>query len=315
MPLIAGAATTPPIHVDNQRQPLSATWIDPDGTVWPWTDRSSGWVLESITGLGSPPASLTSSALAGGGLLAQSYGAAPRTVVAGMVAFDDSSHDAFLDLLDRIARALWTERLGAPAPGTLVISRPGGQARQIELLCTSGPEQADEDASQDGYRWTTTYGLTFTSALDPLFSDATDTTVTFAAAPASGGVPPMPPVVLSPSTVLGSTSVTNSGNGDAYPIWEITGPGTPTISNLTTGQSFGLDVALAEGEVVTVDTRPARQSAVDGDGDDRWGDLVRTSPRSLWTIPPGKSDLDIQMTGSGDNTKVKLSYRRRWLRA
>jgi hypothetical protein len=235
--------------------------------------------------------------------------------VAGLVAFDDTSHEAFLGLLDRIDSALWTERNGTPAPGTLVISRPGGQARQIELICTSGPDQPEESASQDGYRWTTTYALTFTSALDPLFSDATDTVVVFGAEPSSGGVPPMPPVVLSPSTVLGSTQVTNSGSGDAYPIWEITGPGTPLLQNLTTGRSFGLDTALAEGEVVTIDTRPARQSAVDNTDADRWGDLVKSNPRDLWVLPPGRSDLNMEMTGSNEDTQIKLTYRRRWRRA
>lgn len=316
MPLLVGpGTTTPPIRVGQQRDPLSAAWIDPDGTVWPWTDRASGWVLTSITGLGSPPSAFSSSALSGGGVLPHSYGAAPRTVVAGLVAFDDSSHAAFLSLLDRISTALWTERNGVPTPGTLVITRPGGRARQIDLICTSGPEDAEEDASRDGYRWTTSYGLTFTSVLDPLFSDAEDTTVTFAAAPGDGGVPPMPPVLLRPSTVLGQTTVTNTGRGDAYPIWEITGPGTPTLTNTTTGRSFGLSAELEAGEVVTIDTRPARQSAVDQDDNDRWGDLVKASPRDLWLLPPGASQLNMQMTGSGEGSQIKLSYRRRWLRA
>jgi hypothetical protein len=319
MPLVvtpgAVGGTPPPIQVAGQRQPLSLKWIDPDGTVWPWSDRSSGWVVTGITGLGSPPASAVSAALPGGGLLPQSYGAAPRSIVVGLVAFDDSGHDAFLDLLDRVATALWCERNGQPTPGTLVVARPGGSARQIDLMCTSGPEQAEENATVDGYRWTTPYALSFSSALDPLFSDATDTTAVFKAAPVSGGVPPMPPVVLSPSTVLGTTRITNQGRGDAYPIWEITGPGTPTLTNLTTGRSFGLDVDLGEGEVITVDTRPARQSAVDQDDEDRWGDLVKSSPRDLWVLPPGISDLDMQMIGAGETSQIRLSYRRRWLRA
>jgi hypothetical protein len=291
------------------------TYIDPDGTIWPWSDPLTGIILTSVTGLGSPPASLTSTALEGGGALAQRYGAAQRTIVVGLHVYDEESQAGLFDLMDRLAAALWTERLGTPAPGTLVFARPGGSARQIEVYCTSGPEQADTEATHDGYQWSTSYALTFVSGLDPLFSDATDTTVPFASAPVGGGVPPMPPVILAPSTVLGSTSVTNSGNGFAYPVWTITGPGTPTISNTTTGRSFGLDVALSGGEVVTVDTRPARQSAIDDDGDDRWGDLVKVSPRDLWTLPPGTSQLDLEMTGSDTNTKIQLAYRRRWLRA
>ncbi len=125
----------------------------------------------------------------------------------------------------------------------------------------------------------------------------------------------MPPVLLDPSSTLGSTTVTNSGGGDAYPIWTIHGPGTPTITNVTTGRSFGLSVALGSGEVVTVDTRPTLQSAVDGTGADRWGDLVKTSPRDLWTLVRGTNLLDVALTGSGSGSRVELLYHQRWLRA
>lgn len=314
MPLLAGAVAAS-IVVDGQRQPLAVTYIDPDGTPWQWSDSLTGCFVTSVTGIGSPPASMSGTALPGGGSLPLSYGAAQRSVVIGLHVYDDDSQQAFLERLDALATALWSERNGTPTPGTLVVARPNGSARQVEVLCTSGPEQTDEASTRDGYQWSTSYGLTFVSALDPLLSDADDTTVTFEAAVASGGVPPMPPVQLQPSAVLGDATVTNSGNGDAFPVWTITGPGTPTLTNATTGRSFGLNVALGAGESVTVDTRPARQSAVDNLGADRWSDLVKSSPRDLWTLPPGISDLDMQLTGSAAGSKISMSYVRRWLRA
>jgi hypothetical protein len=269
----------------------------------------------SVTGVGGPPAAYTSTGLSGGGNLAQSYNPAKRSIVVGLHVYDDTSQAGLLDLLDRLTFALWTARAGLPAPGQLVFSRPDGTSRAIEVYCTSGIEQTDTDSTADAYQRDTGFALTFESGLDPLLSD-TDPVgpLVFAAPPESGGVPPMPPVLLTPSSTLGSTTVTNSGNGEAYPIWTVTGPGTPTLTNVTTGREWSLATALSSGETVTVDTRPTLQSAVDQDGVDRWGDLVKSSPRDLWTLIPGTNHLDLQLTSSGTGSQITMLYHRRWLR-
>src|SRR5690606_14306417 len=120
--------------------------------------------------------------------LAQSYNPAKRQIVIGLHAFDEDSQAGLLDLVDRLAFALWTERAGLPSPATLRFARPDGTVRQIEVYCTSGPEQTDTESSRDGYQWSTDYGLTFESALDPLFQDADPVgPLVFAAPPVSGG--------------------------------------------------------------------------------------------------------------------------------
>jgi hypothetical protein len=273
-------------------------------------------VVTSVTGIGSPPAALSDVALPGGGSLAQSYSAAKRQITLGLHAFNEESQAGLLELVDRLAFALWTERAGTPAPATLRFARPTGTARQIEVYCTSGADQTEVDSTRDAYQWSTSYGLTFESALDPYFQDADPVgPLVFRAPPLSGGVPPMPPVLLTPSSTLGTSTVRNTGNGPAYPIWTITGPGIPTLSNATTGREFSLDVTLEAGEVITVDTRPTRQSAVDQDGTDRWGDLVRSSPRDLWTLVPGDNVLVLELASPADGSKIEMVYYRRWLRA
>ena len=320
MPLVThvagpGGGGTPPSAV-RQRSPLQVIYIDPDGTEWAWSNPATRCIVTGVAGIGSPPASLADIALAGGGSLAQSYSAAKRSIVVGLHAFDEDSQDGLLDLVDRLAFALWTERAGSPAPGTLRFARPNGTARQIDVYCTSGADQTDADAAHDGYQWSTSYGLTFESALDPLFQDAEPVgPLVFGAPPASGGVPPMPPVLLTPSSTLGTSTIVNTGNGPAYPIWTITGPGVPTLSNVTTGREFSLGVTLSPGEVITVDTRPTLQSAVDQDGVDRWGDLVKSSPRDLWTLVPGTNVLSLELASAGDGSKIEMVYHRRWLRA
>jgi hypothetical protein len=125
----------------------------------------------------------------------------------------------------------------------------------------------------------------------------------------------MPPVELAPGALIGNVRVTNAGDADAHPVWAITGPGTPTLTNTTTGKSFGLAVPLAAGETVTIDTRPTMQSAVDSAGRNRWPDLVKTSPRQLWPLIPGENVVDLQLAGADPGSRIVLSFTRRWLRA
>ncbi|MCW2917660.1 MAG: phage tail protein [Actinomycetia bacterium] len=317
MPLITTAPSLPappPVPQAPGPQTLGLTYVDPDGTVWTWGDPGQSVFATDVAGIGSPPVALTSLGLPGGGVLAQALTPQMRTIVIGLRMYnDEGDQDAFLQLMDRLARALWTTRAGLIAPATLIVSRPDGTSRQIDVLCTDGPSQATDDATKSGLTWSSMV-ITLV-APDPLWSDAQTTQLEFATPPAGGGVPAMPPVVLDPSTILGSTTVTNDGDGDAYPIWTITGPGIPTIANTTTGLSFGLDVTLGVGEVVTVDTRTGMQSAIDAAAANRWADLVRSSPRALWPLVPGDNALNLQMTGAGVGTKIAMSYTRRWLRA
>jgi hypothetical protein len=291
--------------------PLGLSYVDPDGVTWPLGYTSgSGVYATACAGISGPQPSLTAVNLVGGGAIPQFYRTATRPIVVGVFVEADTQ-DAFMGLLDRWARALWNERHGDPAPGTLVVERPDGTARLIQVICTDGADQTDDAAGKSGLTWTT-YSLTF-QALDPLWADATPNVLEFKVYTAAG-VPPMPPVDLAPQSLLGETLVTNEGDADTYPVWTIAGPGTPIVENLTTGRQFSLD-ALTAGEVITVDTRPTLVSAVDQDGNDAWPRLVASSPRDLWPLVPGPNLLNLNLSGSGDGSMITLTYTRRWLRA
>lgn len=294
-------------------RPLRVLYIDPDGEQWDWSDLAGPVQVTGVAGHGSPPVSLTTLAMPSGASLPQNYVGSGRTILVGIVAGADTQ-SAFLDLTDRLAQALWTERLGTPAPGTLVIQRPDGTGRRIKVLVTDGPDLSDDDRDKSGLTWTS-FVVTFKS-LDPCWSDATPITIPFKAADGAAGVPPMPPVVLAPYSVLGNTTVTNTGNAAAYPVWRISGPGTPTLQNVTLGRTFGLATALTEGETVTIDTAPDGSAyAIDQDGVDRWPDLVKSSPRDLWELVKGPNQLNLALSGSSAASLIELSYVRRWLRA
>lgn len=295
-----------------QPVPLGLTYTDPDEVTWTWSDPSRPVFATAVSGIASPPVSLTSLDLPGGGGLAQEYTPQQRPIIVGLYAWADDQNE-FLTLIDRLARALWTVRGDQPAPGVLTVGRPDGTRRQTRVLCTDGADQTDDDRTKSGLTWTT-YTITFT-ALDPYWTDTHPIRLEFGTPPAQAGVPPMPPVELAPGTVLGKVKITNTGDTDAHPIWKITGPGTPTLTNTTTGKAFGLAVPLAAGETVTIDTRPTRQSAIDGNHRNRWPDLVASSPRQLWPLVPGANALELALTGAGPTSRIACTYTRRWLRA
>lgn len=309
MPVLSAAPTG---HVGGHSGPVpwALTYIDPDGAEWVWSDLAQDVVVTAVSGIGSPPPAATIISMPGGARLAQAYQADSRQIVIGLHV-KNNDQNLFNATLDRLHWALWTVRAGEPAPGVLRFSRPDGTSRQIRVLCLSGMDGVDDKNS--GLTWAA-FPVNFV-AEDPFFEDAESEEWSFEAAPVSGGVPAMPPIALAPSTVLGTTSIINGGAVDAYPVWTIHGPGTATMTNTTTGRSFGIDAVLGSGEVITVDTRPLRQSAIDETDANRWPDLVKSSPRDLWALVPGVNNLDLAIASPGVGSKVTISYTRRWLRA
>lgn len=314
MPLLANGIGAPPVIppvVNLGPQLLGVTWIDPDGASWDWMDRHQMFAT-AVAGLGTPTPAMATLGLPSGGALVQNYLPQPRTVTVGLFAYDDDQV-AWLDLLDRISASLWTVRGGKPTPGTLIIAHPDGTARQIDAFVTAGNDQADDDNTKSGLTWST-WALTLTCP-DPYWRDADTTTLSFAES-TSAGIPPMPPVDLAPATVLGNTTVTNTGDADAYPIWKITGPGTPTMTNTTTGRVWSLKSPLISTDVWTIDTSPdGRASVIDQDGTSQWAALAASPPRDLWPLVRGVNKLDLALAGAEVGSKIELSYTPRRLRA
>lgn len=315
MPLLANAAGGPPVVVppvvNLGPKLLGLTWVDPDGTAWNWMDRRQVFAT-NVAGLGTPTPAMSTLGLPSGGVIVQNYLPQPRTITVGLFAYNDDQA-AWLALLDRISVSLWTVRSGEPAPGTLIVHHPDGSARQIDAFVTAGNDQSNDDNSKSGLTWST-WALTLTCP-DPYWRDAEVTTLTFEESTAVG-IPPMPPVDLAPATVLGNTTVTNTGDADAYPIWTIHGPGTPTMTNTTTGRVWSLKSPLISTDVWTIDTSPdGRASVTDQDGISQWAALAQSAPRDLWPLVPGVNKLDLALAGAEAGSKIELSYTPRRLRA
>ena len=114
------------------------------------------------------------------------------------------------------------------------------------------------------------------------------------------------PFMLSQSTYASGTNFVNEGDGDAYPIWTITGPkGNLIALNETTGQRLEV-TGLDSGSIVTIDTRPSIADIYDQDGNDLWDSVSVQS--SLWPLVPGNNFVKITFSEADPTTEVRLQY-------
>ena len=293
------------------------TWTDPDGIVWDLSDlgMGSGVVATAISGIGGMPNALTMLPLPTGAFIVQSQIPQPRTVTLGLYAEspDHTDPSAAHLLYQAITNAFWTVRGGNPAPGYLGVQQPDGTQRLLECYVTAGLDQPD---TTDLPLWQTTWTLTLTT--QPYWIDVPANQqgpIVFAAPTAGAGVPPMPPVLLSAATTLGMATVDYTGDADTWPLWVVTGPGTPGVTNLTTGLEWTLAVSVPEGDVWTIVTDPAAgPSVTDQAGASQWAALAAADPRVLWPLVPGVNQLDVTLSGAETGSSVALYYIRRWLR-
>ena len=108
----------------------------------------------------------------------------------------------------------------------------------------------------------------------------------------------------------GTETITNDGDEWSNPTFTITGPGTTfTVTNTTTGESFILDLALAGGETVVVDT--VAKTVLKGVTNvyaNFSGDFFRLPGSSYYTDGDSSVSLAVD-SGSTGATKVTIAYR------
>ena len=292
--------------------PLQIGYLDPDGGYWNLSDltMANGYACTGIAGIEGLPVSIQTLPLLDGTAFTDVYIPQPGTIALGVIVGTPigGSQNDYYKLLDRIVRAFLTRRKEAPAPGYLVIERPDGTSRQIAVYVTSGLNTPDVGIHH------TVYALTLQTP-DPYWSDQNQRSMTFAISNAAG-ILPLLPIRLAAGSVTGAVTITNTGTAPAYPIWNITGPGTPTMQNLTTGRKWSLNAPIPAGQVVQVQTKPGTQMAYNvTTATNIWDSLVLSSLRDLWGLMGGDNQVSIAMAGSSLATSVTLSWTARWSRA
>lgn len=292
--------------------PLQIGYIDPDGNNWNLTDitMANGYICTGLVGIEGIPVSSQTIPLIDGTAVTDVYIPQPGTLALGVLIGRPAGGDqnAYYALLDKFVRAFMTRRKELPAPGYIQIQRPDGTIRQIAVYTTSGL-----NTPEVGIHYTS-YALTLQTP-DPYWTDLNPRSMTFSISNAAG-ILPLLPIRLAASSVTGNVTINNGGTAIAYPIWNITGPGTPTMQNLTTGRKWSLNAPIPAGQVVQVTTKPGTQMAYNvTTATNIWDSLVLSTLRDLWGLMGGDNVVNISMAGSSLATSVTLSWTNRWSRA
>lgn len=279
-------------------------WRDPAAVEYVLTGDTDGRrLLRGSEGRFMPPFRFDAEKLPRGGERLRDVKLDARTIVLPIL-FQGVTASELRTRLRALAKVFNPKR----GMGALVNTAPTGDDREIECAYRGGMEGVE---SKDGSGETFLKAFLFFYAPDPLYRDVADISTTYD----SGDNPvwfPLFPLVLQESSVLAGVTIDNDGDDDAWPIWTVNGPGsTLAVVNETTGKRLDLAVDLAEGESVTIDTRPGKKTVVDQDGNNLYPDLDPSS--SMWPLVPGDNAVQVELLDTDVASNVGLAYRRRWL--
>jgi hypothetical protein len=293
--------------------PLQINYIDPDGNNWDLSDLSmaKGYVCTGINGIEGLTTALQTIPLLDGTATPNLIIPQPGTIGLGLLVgrpSDDSENGYYVNL-DMVARAFYNRRKSQPVPGYIVIQRPDGSTRQIAVFTTSGLPNPDVGINNMSH-----FAFTLQTP-DPYWQDSIPNQLQFSMNVAAG-ILPLLPVALA-GNVIGNVDIYNNGNAQTWPVWTITGPGIPTIKNLTSNRQWSLNTTIPSGNVVQIVTKPGQQMAVNlTTGANIWDQLVLGGLLSnLWSLMAGLNSVNIAMSGSTSSTSIAVSWTNRWNRA
>jgi hypothetical protein len=138
----------------------------------------------------------------------------------------------------------------------------------------------------------------------------------------SGGLsyPVTYPKVYGSAGSGGGVEVTNEGEWETWPTFEISAPSSgtgtnPIVENITTGKRIALNanggVSMTSGQVLEISTHPARRHIRFTTGASRYG---KQSPDSeFFPLEPGVNELRFRMSGTTTNAECGVSARSAWI--
>jgi phage-related protein len=282
------------------------SWVDPAGVVTVLTDQPDIEVEWGLLGRFMPPSAMVEDDAPGqAGSLLRQVRVRPREVTLPVTVFGAD----FTELRTRMRSWL---RLFDPTrgDGRLRATAPDGAVRELTCRYTTGLEGLETFEHGFGHARM----VLVLRAHDPFWYDTApqSQTYTTGAQPVFFSDPFFGSPKLASDTILGTQTVSNGGDVEAWPVWTVHGPASSiTLSNDTTGQTVDLPVTLTAAQTVVIDTRPFRKTVLRDDGTNLYGSLSNTS--SLWSLPTGDSTVTISLPGATSESYVTLVYARRWL--
>lgn len=285
--------------------PEALVFVAPDGAV---TDLKAlpGVRVLGDQGFDMPPFTFVEDDLPGGdGARLRSVRTMARDVTLPFF-LEDADETALRGLLRVLVRRM-NPRAG---DGRLRHTASDGSVRELTCRYVEGLG-GNRVRGQGGATWRR--GALVFRAHDPFWHDQAATSLQFTAGTAQPFYADQPffGLRLASDVVLGTQTVTNDGDVEAWPVWTVKGPSTSplTLENVTTGQRLDLPVSLSAAQSVVIDTRPLRKTVRRDDGANLFGSLVG----SLWSLPTGPSKVAIALPGATSESYVTLDYVRRWL--
>lgn len=125
--------------------------------------------------------------------------------------------------------------------------------------------------------------------------------------------PTVLPLVLTDSSVFTSFEIDNVGDVEAWPLWQIDGPGnTIILENESTGKITSLPITLALGEFVNIDTRPRHKTVIKNGTTNIYSLLDKTVGSSLWPLQSGSNQIKLQMNGATGISLISIQFTPRY---
>lgn len=294
--------------LDGRLDAPRATWTDPSGAVWNLSDFGVNGIITNArpVNTGAIPRTFVADNLPQGGSKPRHVQKGPRHIGWPVyVGADDAM--TYRQKVRALTKA-FTMSADLLVPGVLTVYFTDGSALQIKGIYEGGME-GDQAGSLDGV-----HSDAFVVGLycgDPHWTDTVPGKAIFEVGLQNDFLAPFPTV--SSSQVLGTASnVNNTGEADAYPVWDFTGPwSTITARNNTTGKSFTYSLAAAAGGTLHMVTQAEYFEVTDGSGNDR-SSYLNWPTTSLWPLVPGVNSVTVTVAGAGNGSRAVMSWVRRF---
>lgn len=287
-------------------------WIAPDGTRLDLTAdpyRS----LTGRSGFGLPEQELTVDRFGDGEGTLRDIRVVPRVLGVPLLVVG-STQEEYLKAHRDLQLALRHRTPSGFRPGRLRVELPDGSAREISCYYQGGLNPQEEELDDLSACAQAYPNLEF-QAPDPYF-EGDEQAFSWRVESDHRPFYPIYPVTLVTGQVGGTTVVVNPGDAASPPVWTLTGPGTPVVTNTATGARWSFTRALEPGQRVTVDCRPVSSApdtgltAVDDSGVDWWPYLADWP--HLFPMEPGSNPIRVAMPDATAESMVRVSFRPRY---
>ncbi|MFJ6183770.1 phage tail family protein [Streptomyces sp. NPDC092295] len=263
-------------------------------------DKGLGYQAKvGVTGLGLPPVSVQWLEGAGDGAIYRRRRVLARDIDIPLeILARDRGH--LQELLSRLALAL-------AGQCTLTLLDDDGTRWTTDVHRVGGGDYA-YGTNTTGEREFETV-ITFRAG-DPYLTSSEAETRSVGGTTAASWLSGIASLPVSASQAIGEIQLANSGDAEAYPIWEVIGPGQNFEAVSPTGERLAWSGTLGVDDRLIIDTR--KGTVVDQSGANRYAELEE-APR-FWTVKPGVSTATAQLIEINSASKITCSWRpRKWM--